>query len=69
MMAAITWEATEQMCDEIFYLKKRFTLTETDLATLDFSRPIHYNGFNYIVAMITGELPVEKEFQCLLIKI
>lgn len=68
-IAATSWKRTEQMRREIFYLQKNFRLTETDLATLDFSRPIHYNGLNYLVAHVSGELPVEKEFQCLLLKV
>lgn len=68
-IAATSWSRTEQMRRDIFYLQKGFTLTETDLATLDFARPIHYNGLNYLVAHISGELPVEKPFTCLLVKI
>ncbi|WP_353720307.1 hypothetical protein [Dyadobacter sp. 676] len=68
-IAATSWSRIEQMRREMFYLEKGFTLNETDLATLDFSQPIHYNGLNYMVALISGELPVEKEFQCLLIKV
>ncbi|WP_439557687.1 hypothetical protein, partial [Dyadobacter sp.] len=57
-IAAKSWWRTEQMRKEMFYLQKRFTLTETDLALLDFSRPIHYNGLNYIIAHVAGELPI-----------
>jgi len=68
-IAATSWKRTEQMRREMFYLQKNFELTELDLALLDFSRPIHYKGLNYIVAHVSGELPVNKGFSCLLIKI
>lgn len=68
-IAATSWKRIEQMRRDMFYLQKGFVLDETDLAILDFSEPIHYNGLNYLVAHISGELPVEKEFECLLVKI
>lgn len=68
-IAAKNWKRTEQLRKEMFYLQKSFSLTETDLALLDLSAPIHYNGLNYIVAQVAGEVPVRKEFQCLLVKI
>lgn len=68
-IAAKSWKRTEQLRREMFYLKKDFTLNETDIALLDFSEVIHYNGLNYLVAHISGELPITKEFSCLLIKI
>jgi hypothetical protein len=68
-IAATSWARTEQLRKEMFYLKKSFVLTETDLALLDFSTPIHYNGLNYLVAHVSGELPLTKECSCLLIKV
>lgn len=68
-IAATSWKRTEQMRREMFYLQKNFEFTELDLDLLDFSRPIHYNGLNYLIAHISGEFPVSKEFSCLLIKI
>jgi len=68
-IAAKSWKRTEQLRKEMFYLKKGFVLTETDLALLDFTKPIHYNGLNYLVAHISGELPFNKEFICLLVKV
>lgn len=68
-IAATSWKRTEQLRKEMFYLKKGFELNETDLALLDFSEQIHYNGLNYLVAHVSGELPITKEFQCLLVKI
>lgn len=68
-IAATSWKRTEQLRKEMFYLQKSFTLTETDLALLDFSEQIHYNGLNYLVAHVSGELPITKEFQCLLVKV
>ncbi|WP_353140627.1 hypothetical protein, partial [Pseudopedobacter sp.] len=62
------WSNTEQQRLEMFYLQKDFILTETDLALFDFSEKIHYNGLDYLVASITGELPVVKPFTCLLVK-
>lgn len=59
----------EAMRLAMFYLKKSFTLDETDLAQLDFSRMIHYNGLNYLIAHIAGELPLTKECTCLLVKV
>lgn len=67
-IAATSWKRTEQMRAEMFYLKKGFVLTETDLAMLDFAEPIYYNGLEYLVAHVVGDLPVKKEFTCLLIK-
>ncbi|MCE6987482.1 hypothetical protein [Dyadobacter sp. CY323] len=68
-IAATSWARTEQMRREMFYLKKKFSLNELDLAQLDFSEPIHYNGLNYLVAHIAGELPITAPFVCLLVKI
>ncbi len=53
----------------MFYLKKGFVLSETDLARLDFTRSVHYRGLNYLVAHVAGELPATKEFTCLLVKV
>ena len=68
-IAARSWARTEQMRREMFYLQKKFTLNETDLALLDFSEPIHYNGLNYLIAHIQGELPITSDFACLLVKV
>ncbi|WP_031527016.1 hypothetical protein [Dyadobacter crusticola] len=68
-IAATSWKRTERLRREMFYLRKSFTLSEIDLATLDFSQPIHYKGLNYLVAHVAGDLPIEKEFACLLVKI
>ena len=68
-IAATSWKYLERMRKEMFYLQKSFMLTETDLALLKFTEQIHYNGLNYLVAHVAGELPVTKEFTCLLIKI
>ena len=68
-IAATSWVRTEQLRREMFYLKKSFVLSETDLALLDFSKQIHYNGLNYLVAHVAGELPITKEFTCLLVKV
>jgi hypothetical protein len=67
-IAATSWKHTEAMRMDMFYLKKGFILTETDLARLDFTRSIHYRGLNYLVAHVAGELPATKEFTCLLVK-
>ncbi|WP_254562148.1 hypothetical protein [Dyadobacter diqingensis] len=64
-----SWNRIEDMRLGMFYLKKSFVLTETDLALLDFSRMIHYKGLNYLIAHISGELPLSKECSCLLVKI
>jgi hypothetical protein len=53
-LAAKSWKHTEEMRKNMFYLKKGFNLSETDLALLDFSTPIHYNGLNYLIAHVTG---------------
>jgi hypothetical protein len=68
-IAATSWKHTEDMRLGMFYLKKGFVLSETDLARLDFTRSIHYRGLNYLVAHVAGELPATKEFTCLLVKI
>lgn len=64
-----SWSRIEEMRLGMFYLKKNFVLTETDLALLDFSRMIHYKGLNYLVAHVGGELPLTKECSCLLVKV
>lgn len=68
-IAATSWKQTEAMRLGMFYLKKDFILDETDLARFDFSDLVHYNGLNYLVASITGDLPVVKAFTALLLKV
>ena len=67
--AATSWKRTEANRLGMFFLKKGFLLTETDLARLDFSRNIHYRGMNYLIAYLSGELPITKEVTALLVKV
>lgn len=68
-IAATSWKQTESMRLGMFYLKKDFILDETDLALFSFGDVVHYNGLNYLVASITGELPVVKAVTVLLLKV
>lgn len=56
----------EAMRREVFYLEKEFTLTETDLATFDFSEKIHVNGTDYYVLNLQATLPLISPVKTLL---
>lgn len=64
-----SWNQIESMRLGMFYLKKSFILNEQDLALLDLGRQIHCNGLNYLIAHVSGELPIGKAFNCLLVKV
>lgn len=61
------WAILENMRAGQFYLKKDFVLNEVDLARLDFSRKVFVNGVEYLVAQLSGELPITKPFSALLV--
>jgi len=48
-------------------LEKRAYAIRICLALLHFSKLVHYNGLNYLVAQVAGELPMTNEFSCLLL--
>lgn len=66
-LAAKSWKETESWRRTQFYLKKNFVITGADLAMLDFSKKIHVNGVNYLIASISVKNPIRDVAQCLLI--
>ncbi|NBB32085.1 hypothetical protein GVN22_27445, partial [Cellulophaga sp. BC115SP] len=50
-----------------FYLKKELILNEVDLAKLDFSKKVYLNGVEYLIAQLSGEMPITKPFSVLLV--
>lgn len=66
-LAAKSWQETEAWRRNQFYLKKNFVLTGADLATLDFSKKIHVNGVNYLIAALNISNPIRSVAQCLLV--
>lgn len=68
-IAETSWKRTEEMRRQMFYLQKSFVLTETDLAMLDFSKPMFYCGLNYLVVQVAVELPIILPATILLVKI
>lgn len=61
------WSELEQMRANQFYLKKELILNEVDLAKLDFSKKVYLNGVEYLIAQLSGEMPITKPFSGLLI--
>lgn len=61
------WSVLESMRAGQFYLKKEILLNEVDLAKLDFTRKVFLNGVEYLVAQLSGELPITKAFSALLV--
>lgn len=68
-LKAKCWAISEEMRARQFYLKKDFVLNEVDLAKLDFSRKVFVNGVEYLVAQLSGELPITKPFSALLVAV
>ncbi|WP_177225991.1 hypothetical protein, partial [Arsenicibacter rosenii] len=52
-----------------FYARQDLLVNETDLATLDFARKVHINGMDYLLASLSGSLPVTGPFQALLVRV
>ncbi|SDM41279.1 hypothetical protein [Siphonobacter aquaeclarae] len=66
-LAARCWKNLEGIRAGWFYLKKDLVLNEADLATLDFSRKVHIDGVDYLVASVSASLPLHFIVNCLLI--
>lgn len=66
-LAAKSWRKTETIRQSWFYLKKDFVLSESDLATLDFSRKIHVDGMNYFLVSLSVSLPIKTPASALLV--
>ena len=61
------WSILETARAEQFYLKKQLELNEVDLAKLDFSKKVHVNGVDYLVAQVDYSLPIVKAVDVLLV--
>ncbi len=61
------WVATEALRSQQFYLKKQLWLNEIDLANLDFSKKVHINGMDYLIAQVDISLPITQAADVLLI--
>jgi hypothetical protein len=66
-LAAGAWAQTIANRARQFYLQKDFILTETDLAKLDFSKKIHVEGVDYLIAQLTVDVPIRGRAAALLI--
>jgi hypothetical protein len=66
-LASKSWKRTEEMRSQQFYLLKSFSLNETDLAKLNFSKKIHCRGMNYLAGQISIENPITAPASCLLV--
>jgi hypothetical protein len=61
------WSILENTRASQFYLKKQILLSEIDLANLDFSKKIHLNGVDYLVAQVDYKLPLKDVSEVLLV--
>lgn len=66
-LATTNWKETIELRKRMFYLKKDFILTETDIARLDFGKKYHVNGVDYIIAQLNVGVPVKGVASALLI--
>lgn len=67
-LKARCWSNYEAMRAGMFFVPQKFVLNATDLAQLDFSRKIHFNGLNYYVVSINADVPITAAADCLLLK-
>ena len=65
-LAAKRYVRLEAMRKDVFYLEKDFILSQTDLATFDFSEKIHVNGTDYYVLNLQTTLPLTSPTKALL---
>ncbi len=68
-LAAKRFARLEAMRKDVFYLEKDFILTETDLASFDFSQKVHVNGTDYYVLNLVATLPVTSPVKALLARV
>jgi hypothetical protein len=66
-LAATSWKETIALRKRMFYLTKKFFLNEADLAKLDFSKKLHCEGVDYILAQVNASIPVRDLAECLMI--
>ena len=66
-LAATCWKETIALRQRMFYLKKDFVITETDISKLDFGKKHHVDGVDYIIAQLNVGVPVKGKAQALLI--
>ena len=66
-LAVTSWKETIALRQRMFYLTKKFILSEADLAKLDFSKKYHCEGVDYIFAQVNVAVPVKDVAECLLI--
>ncbi|MCE7061253.1 hypothetical protein [Dyadobacter sp. CY343] len=66
-LATTSWKETIALRKRSFYLRKDFTITETDIAKLDFSAKYHINGVDYIIAQLNVGVPIRGVATALLI--
>lgn len=66
-LKAKNWSVIEAMRSQQFYLKKKLYFNEMDLANLDFTKKVHINGMDYLVAQVDVTLPITQAADVLLI--
>lgn len=66
-LATTCWQETIALRKRMFYLKKDFVITETDVSKLDFGKKYHVDGVDYIIAQLNVGVPVKGKAQALLI--
>ncbi|WP_254561796.1 hypothetical protein [Dyadobacter diqingensis] len=66
-LAQTTWKETIALRQRQFYLSKDFTINETDIAQLDFSKKYHIDGVDYIIAQLNVGVPVRGVATALLL--
>lgn len=66
-LATTSWKETIALRQRMFYLKKDFVITETDISKLDFGKKHHVDGVDYIIAQLNVGVPVKGKAQALLI--
>lgn len=62
------WTVTEAFRRQMCYLDAQLILTESDIALLDFRKPVHINGMNYFIVRVAGNLPIDKPMATLLVQ-
>lgn len=62
------WQKTEAFRRQMCYFDTTMILNETDVARLNFRRPVHVLGMNYRVVRASGSLPLTSPVQVLLLQ-
>ena len=58
-LGTTTWKETIALKKRQFFLNKDFTITETDIAKLDFSKKYHVDGVDYLIAQLNISVPIK----------